>query len=112
MDDEVGVAADGAGEMRVAAERQAEMAVIFGAVIGLRLGAEDLLHDLRLEIRLPDPLDDAVESGGPDHLAERDLDLGGLEINLERDQLFAARRFLIAVNDRDRKSTRLNSRNS
>src|SRR3546814_2429574 len=70
MDDEVGVAADGAGEMRVAAERQAEMAVIFGAVIGLRLGAEDLLHDLRLEIRLPDPLDDAVESGGPDHRSD------------------------------------------
>src|SRR3546814_13760635 len=86
--------------MRLASERQVEMAVIFGAVIGLRRGAEYLLHDLRLEIRLPDPLDDAVESGGPDHLAERELDLEGLEISLERDQLFAARRFVIAVHDR------------
>ena len=44
--------------MAVGAEREAEMALIDRRVIGLGLGAEDLLHHLRPEIRLADPLDD------------------------------------------------------
>ena len=44
--------------MAVGAERQPEMAVILRRVIGLGLGAQDLLHHLRPEIGLADPLDD------------------------------------------------------
>ena len=47
-----------------------------------------------------DPLDDAVEGRRPDHLAERELDVEGREIILERDQLLAARRLVDAVHDR------------
>ena len=86
--------------MGVGAERQPEMAVIARRVIGLGLGAQDLLHDLRPEIGLADPLDDVVERRGPHHLAERELDSEGLQIILERDQLLAARRLVDAVHDR------------
>ena len=43
VDDEVGIAADRRGEMRVAAQIEAEMPVIFRGVFRLRLGAQ---HDL------------------------------------------------------------------
>ena len=43
MHDQVGVAADRRGEMRVAAQVEAEMAVILGRIFGLRLRAQ---HDL------------------------------------------------------------------
>ncbi len=45
MDDEIGVAADGRGEMRIAAQVETEMAVVLMAVFGLRLGAQDHLVD-------------------------------------------------------------------
>jgi hypothetical protein len=73
--DQVGVAADRRGEVGIGAEREPEMAVILRAVIGLRLRAQHLLHDLGPEIRLAHPLDDPVEGRGPDHLAEGELDL-------------------------------------
>src|SRR5947209_4707639 len=100
VDDEIGIAPDGAGEMGVGAERQAEMAGILRPVIGLGLGAQDLLHHLRPEIRLADPLDDVVEGGRPHHLAERELDAERGEIVLERHQLLARRRLVDAVHDR------------
>src|SRR5208337_1190918 len=43
VDDEIRVAPNGRGEMRVAAQIQTEMAVVLVAVFGLRLGAQ---HDL------------------------------------------------------------------
>ena len=49
MHDEVGVAADRRGEMRVAAQIEAEMAVVLVAVFGLRLGAQHHLVDQRLD---------------------------------------------------------------
>ena len=52
MDDEIGVAPDGRGEMRVAAQIQPEMAIVLMAVLGLRLGAQDHLVDQGLD-RLP-----------------------------------------------------------
>src|SRR5207245_10722614 len=40
VDDEVGIAADRRGEMRIAAQIQAEMPVIFRRIFGLRLRAQ------------------------------------------------------------------------
>ena len=47
-----------------------------------------------------DPLDDAVEGRRADHLAEREFEVEGGEIVLERDQLLAARRLVDAVHHR------------
>ena len=47
-----------------------------------------------------DPLDDPIEDRGLDHLAEGEFDVEGGEVILERDQLFAARRFVDPVHDR------------
>ncbi len=71
-----------------------------GAVTRLHLGAEQLLHDFRAARQISDPLDDAVEGARLDHLPERELEIEGREIVLQRDQLLAARRFVDAVHDR------------
>ena len=61
MDDEIGVAANRRGEMGVAAQVEAEMAVVLVAVFGLRLGAQHHLVDQSLD-RLPvHAAEDAVE---------------------------------------------------
>src|SRR3546814_5136209 len=80
--------------MRVTAEREPKMAVIGGRVIGLRLAAQHLFHHLRLEIGIADAREDMVEGRGLDHLSQRELEIEGLEIILERDQLLAARRLV------------------
>ena len=49
MDDEIGVAPDRRGEMRVTAQVEAEMAVILVAVFGLRLRAQHDFVDQRLD---------------------------------------------------------------
>ena len=46
VDDEVGVAADRRGEMGIAVEVEAEVAVVLGRVLRLRLRAENHLRDL------------------------------------------------------------------
>ena len=47
MHDQVSVAADRRGEMRVAAQVQSEVAVVLGGIFGLRLRAQDnLIHEL------------------------------------------------------------------
>ena len=51
-------------------------------------------------VGIADPLDDAVEGAGLDHLAERELEVEGREIILQRDQLLAAGRLVDAVHDR------------
>ena len=50
MHDQVGIAADRRGEMRVAAQVQAEMAVILRRVFGLRLRAQHHLVDQLLGV--------------------------------------------------------------
>ena len=55
MDDEIGVAADRRGEMRIAAQVEAEMAVVLVAVFGLRLRAQHHLVDQRLDRRTASP---------------------------------------------------------
>ena len=59
-----------------------------------------MLHDLGAAAGVADPLDDPVEGPRPDHLAERELEVEGREIVLERDQFLAARRLVDAVHDR------------
>src|SRR3546814_7325502 len=54
---------------------------------------------LRLEIGIADAREDMVEGRGLDHLSQRELEIEGLEIILERDQLLAARRLVDAVHD-------------
>ncbi len=100
VDEQIGIASDRAGEMGVGAEREAEMPLVDRGIISLGLGAQDLLHHLRPEIGLADPLEQMVEGGRADDLAERELDVEGLQIFLERDQFLAARRLVDAVHDR------------
>ena len=78
---------------RVGREREPEMAEPLGPVARLHLGAQQLLHDLGAAVAVADPFDDAVEDRGLDHLAEREFEVEGREIILERDQLLAARGF-------------------
>ena len=47
-----------------------------------------------------DAFDDPVEGRRPDHLAEREFEVEGGEIVLQRDQLLAARRLVDPVHDR------------
>ena len=69
VDDEVGVAADRRGEMGVASQVEAEMAVVLVAVFGLGLGAQHHLVDQRLD-RLPlHAAQNAVEVRRPDPVA-------------------------------------------
>ncbi len=100
VDDQIRITADGRGEVRVGPEREAEMAAILRAVIGLCLAAQDLLHHLGAELNLAQLIDQAVEGGGRDDLPQRKGNLKRRQIFLERDEFFAARRFMDAVHDR------------
>ena len=71
VDDEVGIAADRRGEMRVAPQVETEMAVILRRVFGLRLAAQHDLVDQRLDVGPFDARQDAVEIGGPQRLGLR-----------------------------------------
>ena len=86
--------------MRVAAQRQAEVPGILWPVIGLCLGAEDLFHHLCLVLGIRSQGNEAVKGGGGDDLPQREFDAKGFEIVLERDQFFAARRFVDTVHNR------------
>src|SRR6185312_15584529 len=65
VDEEIGIAADRRGEMRIAAQREAEMADVAGAVRGLRLGAQDEVVDQGRLLRAGSAAEDAVEQFGP-----------------------------------------------
>jgi hypothetical protein len=100
VDEEIGVAPDRRGEMGIARQRKPEVAKWLGAVAGLHLRAQNLLHDFGTRVMLADPLQYMVERGGLDDLPKRELDPEGGEIILERGELVAARRFVDAVHDR------------
>src|SRR3546814_9799704 len=95
----VRIAPDGRSEMAVASKRQTEMAQIAGAVIGLRLRSENLLHNLRPVRDIAHPLQKAVESARLDDLPQREFDVEGAEIFLECRQLLPRRRLMDAVHD-------------
>ena len=84
--------------MRVTAKRQAKMSNIIGAIISLRLAAKHRLHDLRANFFVDDFPKNCVECFWLYHLAQREVDFKGLEIFLQRNKLFAAWRFMGAVN--------------
>ena len=65
MHDEVGIAADRRGEMRVAAQVESEVAVVLGRVFGLRLRAQHDLVDQLLVLAALHPRQDAVEMRRP-----------------------------------------------
>ena len=73
------------------------MALVLGAVIGLRLRPQHLLADLLREGLALHLGEQRVERLGRDHLAEREGDAERLEIVLQRDQLLARRRLVDAV---------------
>ena len=83
--------------MGVAREGEPEMAERIGGVARLHLRSEHLLHDLGAGVMLADPIEDPVEGRWLDHLAEREFEVVGFEVILERDQFLAARRFVDPV---------------
>ena len=100
MHEQVGIAADGRGEMRVAAQRQPEMPGIGGTVIGLRLAAQHRFHHQRALGRVTDPFDRPIEKRRRDDLPQRQLAVLRGEIIAQRNQLFAGRLFVHAIDDR------------
>ena len=71
--------------MGVAGQAQPEMAERIRGVARLHLGPQHLLHDLvPRRVIGAEPLDDPVEEGGLDHLAEGERQIEGGEIILER----------------------------
>ena len=100
MDDEIGVAPDGGSEMRVAAQVEAEMAIVLVAVFGLRLGAQHHLVDQRLD-RLPaHAAQDAVEMRGANAVSLSELDADGAQELDEIVELLGARRVMGAIEKR------------
>ena len=75
MHDQIGVAADRRGEMRVAAKVEAEMPVILGRIFGLRLGAQHHLVDELLDVAARHAREDAVEFVGPQRSNLRQQDV-------------------------------------
>ena len=59
MHDEIGIAADRRGEMGVAAQVEAEMAVVLGGIFGLRLRAQHHLVDQLFDVAAFDAREDA-----------------------------------------------------
>ena len=76
------------------------MAEGFGRIARLHLRPQHLLHDLGPRVMLADARQEVVEGRRLDHLAKRELDVEGLQILLERDQLLAARPLVDAVHHR------------
>ena len=76
MHDEIGIAADRRGEMRVAAQIEAEMAVVLGGIFGLRLGAQHDLVDQLLDVAALHARQDVVELLGAQRagLGQRDVE--------------------------------------
>ena len=100
MDDEIGVAANGRGEMGVAAQVEAEMAVVLVAVFGLRLGAQHHFVDQGLD-RLPaHAAQDAVEMRRAHALALGQFDADGAEELDQVVELLDARRVMGAIEER------------
>src|SRR5207244_5516942 len=64
VDDEVGIAADRRGEMRIAAQIQAEMPVIVRRIFGLRLRAQHNLIDKLVDVAAFHPREGAAKRLG------------------------------------------------
>src|SRR3546814_1501634 len=86
--------------MRLTTEREAAMPLVGRAVIGLRLAAQYRFHDLRQPVVARKAVDQSVEDRGRDDLPQREALVERVEIILQADELFAARRLMDAVHDR------------
>src|ERR1700689_5739525 len=75
MDDEISIAADRRREMRVTAQMQTEMGVVFRDVFGLSLSAEHDIVDDVLVLGALHLCKDAVELARRQHLTLGDLDV-------------------------------------
>ena len=100
MDDEIGVAAYRRSEMRVAAQVEAEVAVVLVAVLGLRLGAQDHFVDQGLDRLSAHLRQDAVEMRGPDALALGQLDADRAQELDQIVELLRVRRVMGAIEER------------
>ena len=84
MDQQIRIATDRRGEVRVRAQRQPEVTGVARAVEGLGLAAQDRLHDHRLLALVGDVLEHTVEQPRGDHLTKRQLPVEALQIVLDR----------------------------
>src|SRR6516162_359622 len=94
MYDEISIAADRGGEMRVAAQVESKMSVILGGVLGLRLGAQNhLVHEL-LDVTAFDVTEHPVEMAGGECAAARQRDIKRVQEFAQRLDLLG-RRFVV-----------------
>ncbi len=100
--DEIGIAADRRGEMRVAAQIQAEMTVILGGIFGLRLRAQHDFADQREMVMAFELCQHAVEQSRAQRAALREGDVERLQKFLERVDLLQRRLVMHAVDQRER----------
>ena len=100
VDKQIRIAADRRCKMGIGPERQTEMTLVDGRVIGLGLGPQNLLHDLGLEIGIANTRDKAIEHFRRDHLPQCEWYLECFEKVLESHELFACRRLMDAVHHR------------
>ena len=100
MHDQVGVAADRRGEVRVAAEVQSEVAVVLRRIFGLRLRAQHHLVDELLDVLAFDLRQDAVELLGPHRAALGQRDVQRVEELAQRLDLLQRRLVVHAIDQR------------
>ena len=100
MHDQVGIAADGRGEVRVAAQVQAEVAVVLGRIFGLRLRAQHHLVDELLDVLAFDLVEDAVELLGAQRAALGQRDVQRFEEFAQRLDLLQRRLVVHAIDQR------------
>ena len=98
--DEVGVAPDRRGEVRVAPQVEAEVAEVLGGVDGLRLRAQHHLVDEVRDGQRLGPLQDAVEVAGAQRSEPRQLQVQAVQELAQRQQLLLRGRVVHAVDDR------------
>ncbi len=97
MHQQVGVAADRAGEMGVARQGEAEMADVVGAVGRLALAAQHHLVDQRRLLRAGDALQHAVEVARVQLVARRQADAHAVQDGAQRFELLLRGRRVDAV---------------
>ena len=98
--DQIGVAADGRGEVRVAAQVQAEMAVVLGAIFGLRLAAQHHFVDELLGVEPLGALEHAVEGFGAQRAGLGEGDVEGLQELAQRHHALHRRLVVHAIDQR------------
>ena len=100
MHDQVGVAANGRGEVRVAAKVQSEVPVVLRRIFGLGLRAQHHLVDELLDVQAFDLRQDAVELLGPHRAALGQRDVQRVEELAQRLDLLQRRLVVHAIDQR------------